>query len=47
VVSVVRTADAVARDPGTRRRGGRAPARVGWHSTHESASRSTRSPGWV
>ena len=37
-------ADAVARAPGTRRRGGRAPARVGWHSTHESASRSTGSP---
>src|SRR3954467_14287326 len=37
-------ADAVARDPGTRRRGGRAPARVDWHSTHESASRSTGCP---
>src|SRR5215213_2771396 len=37
------TADAVARDPGTRRRGGRAPARVDWHSTYESASRSTGS----
>src|SRR4051812_21504567 len=40
-------ADAGARDPGTRRRGGRAPARVDWHSTHESASRSTGSPGQV
>src|SRR5688500_13189979 len=36
-------ADAVARTPGTRRRGGRAPARVGWHSTHESANHSTGS----
>src|SRR5918997_1946653 len=39
----VLVADAVARDPGTRRRGGRAPARVDWHSTYESASRSTGS----
>ena len=35
----------MARDPGTCRRGGQAPARVDWHSTHESASRSTGSPG--